>query len=341
MYKESSVAVVVPVYNEEGFISEVLRTIPGFVDRVYVVDDRSTDGTWKEIQYYVAQRTQQPDEPEDAGCAARADGTGAQDRIVPVRKEENTGVGGAIKTGYLLALDDGIDVTAVMAGDGQMDPDILDRIIEPVVQGDADYSKGNRLRNREYRESMSQWRLFGNSLLTFLTKISSGYWKTMDPQNGYTAISKGALKALEVEELYDDYGFANDLLVHLNVHNMVVADVPMPALYGEENSHINYTSFIPGLSWVLLKDLFWRLKTKYLVLDFNPLALFYLSGTVISILGTLGIGWSAYKKVAENSPIFVPGTMSLLVFMLGSMLLLFAMLFDMQTNKHLEITGYH
>ena len=317
MYDGSTVAAVIPAYNEEGFVGEVIETVPGFVDRVYVVDDRSTDGTWREIRETLAGlegserpggslrpiaggsrsaaegavsvgsqspaggsgRTTDGSRSVADGAAVAADGAGPawRDRIVTrdarsgtvlpdrtvvaLRHRENTGVGGAIKTGYRNAMADDadVDVVAVMNGDGQMDPAILDRIIGPVVRGEADYAKGNRLRHAEYRRQMSTWRTFGNVLLTGLTRIASGYWRMTDPQNGYTAISRRALDRVEFESLYEDYGFCNHLLVRLNKQGLRIADVPMRAVYGDETSHIRYGSFVPTLSVLLLRSYLGRL----------------------------------------------------------------------------------
>jgi glycosyltransferase involved in cell wall biosynthesis len=336
MYKGKTIGVVVPAYNEEGFVGEVIDTIPEFVDRVYVVDDGSTDGTWQEIQHH----TRKANQGTVASIQRTDGGISFERQVVPIRHEENSGVGNSIKTGYRHALEDNVDITAVMGGDGQMDPNILDRIIDPVAEGRADYSKGNRLLYREFREGMGKWRFFGNSILTFLTKIASGYWKMMDPQNGYTAISRYALENVGIEEMYGYYGYCNDLLVRLNAQGMRIADVAMPAVYGEEKSSIKYSTYIRRVSVMLLKNFLWRLKVKYLVLDFHPLALFYVFGGAMALLGTLGVGWSVYDKLTSGTPLFLRASVSILIFTLGSMFLLFAMLFDMQANEGMEVQVY-
>ncbi|MFD1588334.1 glycosyltransferase family 2 protein [Halorientalis brevis] len=324
MYRGKTVAVVIPAYNEEGLVGAVIDSIPAYVDRVYVVDDCSTDSTWKEIN----DRVEGVDEQR---LTAKTDGGRLTSRVVPIRHETNQGVGAAIKTGYQRALTDGMDVTAVINGDGQMDPDILDRFIEPIVEGNAEYTKGNRLRSSELRSEMSTWRFTGNAILTFLTKISSGYWKMTDPQNGYTAISLEALEAIDLDSLYDRYGFLNDLLVSLNAHGYRVADIPMKAVYGDEESGIRYSSFVPGLSLLLFQDFLWRLKYKYFVTDFHPLVLFYVLGT----LGTLlGVGYGIWGVVVDSS--LIAGGLALLIVLFSTTLVLFAMVFDMQHNEHLE-----
>lgn len=352
MYRDHSIGVVVPAYNEEGFVGEVIDTMPEYVDRVYVIDDCSTDGTWEEIRTH-AERAN--NEGRKKNKVALTDNTksisqfgGNKDtetnggvvskpRVKPIQHDENRGVGGAIKTGYLHALEDGIDITAVMGGDGQMDPDILPEFLDPIVEGEADYAKGNRLLYKEYRSDMPKFRFIGNAILTLLTKIASGYWKTMDPQNGYTTISHYALENVGVNALYEYYGYCNDLLVKLNAKGMRVADVAMPAKYGTEESSIRYRTYMPKLSWLLLKNFLWRLKVKYLILDFHPLALFYYFGGVSAFIGILGIGWSLYSKIVFVDPLFVRATSSLLVFMMGSMFLMFAMLFDMEVNENKEV----
>ncbi|RQG96175.1 glycosyltransferase [Natrarchaeobius oligotrophus] len=344
MYREHTIGVVVPAYNEEGFVGDVIETMPEYVDRVYVIDDCSTDGTWDEIQRVAARvnedaTTVHYDEdsvPTAEGATVVTDG-GFDRRVVPIQHETNRGVGGAIKTGYQRALSDEIDVTAVMGGDGQMDPGILHTFLDPIVEDRADYAKGNRLLYREYRSGMSKWRFFGNSILTFLTKISSGYWKTMDPQNGYTAISRYALENVGISGMYEYYGYCNDLLVKLNAKGMRVADVAMPAVYGDEESSIEYSTYIRRVSWMLLRNFLWRLKVKYLVLDFHPLALFYFFGAGTVLLGVLGGFWSLYAGFMLGASLFVRASLSLMLFTMGSMFLMFAMLFDMQVNESKEV----
>jgi glycosyltransferase involved in cell wall biosynthesis len=191
--------VVVPAYNEEDLIGEVLDGIPDYVAKVYVVDDGSADMTGAIIEDYAHR----------------------DPRIVAIHHNPNRGVGAAITTGYLQAVEDGMDIAAVMAGDNQMDPAYLPDLLDPIVDGRADYTKGNRLINQAYRKGMSPWRSFGNSLLTFLTKVASGYWQMMDPQNGYTAVSiKSPRRAPPRPSVYQGYGYCNhllDLAEHLRV----------------------------------------------------------------------------------------------------------------------------
>lgn len=352
MYRDHTIGVVVPAYNEEGLIGDVIRNMPDYVDRIYVIDDCSTDGTWEEIQTtadeVASRETATKNEVYPAGNSETVTDGGETllkrsvvhepiGRVVPIQHQENLGAGGAIKTGYLAALEDKMDITVTMDGDGQMDSDYMTRLLDPIVEDEADYAKGNRLLYKEYRSDMPNFRFFGNSILTFLTKVASGYWKTMDPQNGYTAISYYALDNVGIKAMYEYYGYCNDLLVKLNAKGMRVADVAIPAIYGEEVSDIKYSMYIRKVSWMLLRNFLWRLKVKYLVLDFHPLALFYLFGAALTTLGILGGGWSLYAKFILGDSLFVRASSSLLMFSVGSMFVMFAMLFDMQANEEKEV----
>lgn len=311
LYRGSKIGVVVPAYNEERLIGDTLAGIPEFVCRVYVVNDCSRDRTQEVIDYY-----------------AKNDPS-----IVPIRHEVNQGVGAAIVTGYRKALEDKMDYVAVMAGDNQMDPRFLPELLDPVVDGRCDYTMGNRLINPEFRKGMSKWRYLGNSILTMLTKIASGYWQMMDPQNGYTVISRRALERISLTGIYPRYGYCNDVLVKLNVLGFRVINVPHPARYGMEKSKIRYSTYIYRVSWLLLKDFLWRLKMKYIVLNFHPLVFFYVAGAVFSVIGIVGGVYTLYWKYVLDYSMFVPLTVALLMFGFGLQMLFFAMFYDMEQEK--------
>jgi glycosyltransferase involved in cell wall biosynthesis len=310
-YRGNKIAVVVPAYNEELLIGDTLAGIPDFVTRVYVVNDCSKDRTREVIDYYASQ------DPS----------------IVAIHHEKNCGVGAAIVSGYKRALEDGMDVVAVMAGDNQMDPAFLPDLIDPIIDRKCDYTMGNRLVNPVYRKGMSKWRFFGNTILTMLTKIASGYWQMMDPQNGYTAISKRALERINLDNIYPRYGYCNDILVKLNVLSFRVINVPHPSRYGREKSGIKYSTYIVKLSRLLLHDFLWRLKMKYIVLNFHPLVFFYVFGAVLSVCGVIGGIFSLFHKFVEHGQLFVPALLSLIAFGLGIQCIFFAMFFDMQQER--------
>jgi len=296
MYRDHTVAVVVPAYNEADRVGGVLRSMPAFVDRVYAVDDRSTDDTWDVIRRH-ARATDEaveggPTPTEDRGEPAPASipdgGTFAGPEVVPIRNDENQGAGGALRTGYLRAREDGMDLTVAMDADGQMDPERMPKLLDPLVEGEADYAKGNRLASRRDSGEMPPFRLFGNWLLTLLTKVASGYWRTTDPQNGYTAVTREALRAVEVERLPDDHDYCNDLLVRLNVADQRVADVAMPAVYRDEESTIDFASFVPTTSLTLARGFARRLKACYVDDGVESPALCYGVG---ALCAAAGVAW--------------------------------------------------
>ena len=318
MYKNHTIAVVIPAYNEELLIKDTLCSVPPFIDRIFVINDASTDNTQKII-----------------GEIAWQD-----PRVMPIIHEQNAGVGGAIVSGYRQALTERIEVVVVMAGDNQMDPVVMPALIDPIIQNKADYAKGNRLLSPAYRKGMSQWRFFGNTILTFMTKFSSGYWKLMDPQNGYTAISRRVLERINLDRVYPRYGYCNDLLVKLNVFGFRVMDVEMPARYGREQSKIRYGPYIWKVSWLLFKDFLYRLRMKYIVLSFHPIVLFYLFGFTLTITGICSGLYTLYFVFIEHGPLFIRAVLSLLIFALGVQFLSFALMFDIQESRDISLTDW-
>lgn len=326
MYDGQAVGVVVPAYNESGHIGEVIETMPDYVDRIYAIDDASSDGTWDEIREAARRHRERVAAESGPGSAE------SQARVVPIRHEQNRGAGGAVKTGYARALEDGMDVIAVMDGDGQMDPAHLERVIEPVAAGEVTYAKGNRLRSSRDFETMSRWRLFGNILLTMLTRISSGYWELSDPQNGFTAISREGLRAIDLDRLYDEYGFLNDLLFALNLNREPVADVAHPARYGDERSTIRYSTFIPRLSALIARNFLTRIVRSYVFERFHPLSACYGLGALVLLVG---VGGGGYSLLSAGTDTFVGGMASLSVATLGLLLVLFGTWLDVVENEGL------
>jgi len=308
-----SVAVVVPAYREEALVGKTVQGIPRFVDRIYVVDDASDDGT---------------------ADAARAAG---DDRVTVLQHERNSGVGASIVTGYERALADGIEVVCVMAGDNQMDPRDLEVLVRPVAVGEVDYAKANRLFTGEAWRVIPRSRYLGNAVLSLLTKIASGYWHVADSQSGYTAISRETLGLLDLRRIYRGYGFPNDMLVHLNVWNARVRDFPSRPVYGVgERSGIKIRSVVPRISWLLLKGFLWRLREKYVIRDFHPLVFFYALGGLMTFVGlVLGVIETALRIAGNDVSV---GTVVLIALLLiaGSQFTLFAMWFDMESNKDLR-----
>ncbi|AGB31220.1 glycosyl transferase [Natrinema pellirubrum DSM 15624] len=334
MYKGKRIGVVVTAYDEAAFVGRVIETVPDFVDRIYAIDDASPDESWSVIQR-VAERLNERAASEGADPAVAVADGGDDRRVVPIRHEANRGYGAAVKTGYRRAAADGMDVVAVMNGDGQMDPAILDRIVDPVATGEADYAKGNRLRSPADRAEMSRFRLFGNAVLTGLSKFASGYWSIGDPQNGYTAISRETIEELDLEAITDRYGFLNHILTHLNVADRRVADVPMSAVYGDEESSIRYVPFVRFVSLLLLRSFCWRLKTKYVARSFNPAVVHYAVGSLGLAGGLVGLAGSAARATREGDG-FTAGIASFVATMLGLVSLGSAIKLDAAASEDLE-----
>src|SRR3954447_2733019 len=233
MYRDLSVAVVVPAHNEERLVGKVVSTVPDFVDHTIVVDDASADAT------------------SEAVLAVN------DDRVELIRLEQNSGVGGAILTGHQRALELGADVAVVMAGDAQMDPEFLPSLLDPIAEGVAGYTKANRFYGPGSFAGMPRHRIFGNIVLSFFTKAASGYWNLFDPQNGYTAVHRSALERLDLDRLSRGYSFENDLLIALNILGVRARDVPVPAIYADEVSHLHIRREAPKLAALLFRG-FWR-----------------------------------------------------------------------------------
>jgi len=315
MYRDKKIGIVVPAYNEETQIEHTVLTMPDFADKVIVVDDRSKDRT-AEIVEQLARTS---------------------DRIHLIRHEKNSGVGKAIGTGYIWCRENNIDIAVVMAGDGQMDPDDLPALLDPVVDNRADYTKGNRLITGEAWKKIPRVRYLGNSALTFLTKIASGYWHVTDSQTGYTALNHKALQLLPLEDIYPRYGMPNDFLVTCNIFNMRVMDVPVNPLYDiGEKSGIKISRVLFTLPLLLLRLFVRRMIQKYIIRDFHPLVLFYTFGFVLFLLDIPLIARLLYLWATTS---YIPKINALAILFctfIGMQSILFAMLFDMEANRELK-----
>lgn len=240
MYQDYKLGIVVPAYNEEKLIAETLNGMPPVADRIYVVDDGSTDATRQIAEGF------------------------NNNRFCILSNGQNRGVGAAIVTGYKKALEENMDIAVVMAGDNQMDPSYLPRLLDALISNNADYVKGNRLQIKEHKRGMSPWRYLGNNLLRWLTKVASGNYAIEDPQDGYTAITSQTLRRLDLDKIFPRYGYCNDMLIKLSVIKARIVEVPRPYSYSDAGSKIKYRYYIPSVSLLLLRRFLWRLKIKYL-----------------------------------------------------------------------------
>jgi glycosyltransferase involved in cell wall biosynthesis len=313
MFEGKRVGVVVPAYDEEPLIGATLAGIPELVDRIIVVDDGSTDRT-----------------------AEAAVATGDQ-RVEVLSHERRSGVGAATLTGYRRALAEVRDVVVVMNGDNQRDPEDLPKLVAPVARGELDYSKANRLASGQAWQLIPKTRFFGNAILSMLTKVASGYWHVADSQSGYTVVSREMLERLDLDHIYTNYGFPNDMLVHLNVWNARVRDFPSRPIYGVgERSGIRLRRVVPTISWLLVKGFFWRMREKYVIRDFHPLVFFYFFGLAMTGAGLgLGIALVVLRSLGHGITA-ATGILVALLLIFGSQFTLFAMWFDMESNKDLR-----
>jgi glycosyltransferase involved in cell wall biosynthesis len=313
MFKNKTICVVIPAYNEAHQIEKVISTMPEYVDRMVVIDDKSKDDT-----VAVVRKLQEK----------------YAERLMLIEHKKNEGPGGAVASGYQWARDNDMDVTAVMAGDAQMDPGQLHRYLTPIVENRADYTKGNRLLIEGARDDFPKGRYFGSAILSFLTKIASGYWHVGDPQNGYTAISLRALKVINLKKLYRRYGLPNIVLVALNVHQFRVCDVHTKPVYGVgEISSIGLFSATWALSIILLKCFFWRMKEKYIVRDFHPLVLFYSLAILVLPTGFIFGTWLLIVRLFGHPVASTSALFAAFLMISGLQSLFFAMWFDMDVAR--------
>ena len=363
MINNKTIAVVIPAYNEEKQIGLVIETMPDFVDKIVVINDGSKDKTdeivrsfW-DTRFNMGMSIQNVTEKRINGRFEKANlviqngmktemkyfnssivanSDPNSERIILINQQKNYGVGAAVARGYKWCKDYGIDCTAKIDGDGQMDPDELKNICEPVINEGIDYVKGNRLIHGGAYVVIPKIRYFGNSILSILTKIASGYWSISDTQTAFTAISNKALHSIKLYKLYKTYGYPNDILVKLNIAMCTLKEVEIKPVYniGEKSKMKPWRIIIP-LSWLLLRSFFKRLWIKYFFKDFHPLFLLYNLSFLLFII------WVPY--LIKMIKILLAGnnasveTLFAFTFLgvTSIQFLLFAMWMDIQNNERL------
>jgi glycosyltransferase involved in cell wall biosynthesis len=299
------VAIVIPCYRVAKQIAGVIRSIPARFDTILCVDDASPDETAEVV-------------------------TGLADpRVTLLRRNENGGVGAAVKTGYEEALRRGCQIIVKMDGDGQMSADDLDDLIAPLRDGTADYAKGNRFIDIGALRRMPRVRLIGNAALSFLGKASSGYWNVLDVTNGYTAIRADALKQLDLARLADRYFFETSMLIELNIAGARVTDVEMPARYGDEQSSMKLSRVLMSFPALLARGSLRRFYWRYLIEDFGAVSVCVLAGAPLVLFGTIFGLWHWAESIRDGVPA-TAGTVlvAALPVILGFQLLLTAVMID-------------
>lgn len=366
MLSNKTVAVVVPAYNEESQIGMVIDSMPDFVDRIVIVNDKSKDKTLEKVKEYFNQQPNQTDVTLTSNLEKKIERTvynpaeivvheqnkkeldyftksevlnesPDKERIILINHIENGGVGAGIATGYKWCKDHDIDCTAVMAGDGQMDPGELESICLPVIEEEVDYVKGNRLIHRSAWLVIPKVRFFGNSILGILTKIASGYWHVSDTQTGYTATSLTALKSIRLYDIYKSYGMPNDMLVKLNIAFCTMREIEIKPVYnvGEE-SKMKIFKVIPKVSWLLVKSFFKRLWIKYLFRDFHPLFLLYHFAFVLLLLSFYPLAKIAVDFFQGENVTFQSLIAFVFLIITSLQSFLFAMWMDILDNERLN-----
>jgi glycosyltransferase involved in cell wall biosynthesis len=295
-----------PAHNEEKLIARAIGAVPEFVDHIVVIDDASTDDT-----------------------AKRAMATG-DPRLHVVEHEVNTGVGGAIIDGHKLAMGLGADINVVMAGDAQMDPHYLPTLLNPILDSGYGFTKANRFYSRQALTGMPTIRVLGNIVLSFATKLASGYWNLFDPQNGYTAITRESLSLIDLDRVARRYSFENDLLIWLGIADVRSKDVPIPGVYGEEVSGMRLRKVVPEISRLLFMGFWRRIFLKYVLMSFSPIALLLFTGMFLCAAG-LAVGiWALTITPSGVAP--TAGTVLLAVgpLLVGINMLVQALTLDIQ-----------
>jgi dolichol-phosphate mannosyltransferase len=301
--------IILPAYNESLHVGTVVSRIPDWVDGIVVVDDASTDDTLS-----VAESLVDP-------------------RVRVIHHQKNRGVGGAMVTGFRAALEGGFDVAIKMDADDQMDPRELPILVRPIELRMAEYVKGNRFRRTGRPSSMPRLRWFGNVVLSFLTKVASGYWHVFDPQCGFIAITAPTLRRLKLDGIARDYFFENDMLIRLNIIDARVVDVDTSSLYGGETSHVR----IGRVGWTfpprLLRGFFWRFVRRHLMNDFGLIGLLAIVGTMFTLFGTV-FGIYHWVLSASSGIVTTTGTVMIAVvpLILGIQMLLQALSLEVQSS---------
>ena len=315
MIEDKKIAVVMPAYNEELLIEKSIDSVPSEVSKIIVINDLSKDRTKEIVENKIK----------------------SNQKIVLINNKKNYGVGYSIVEGYKKAYDLDCDIAVVMPGDAQALPEDFYNLIDPVVKGSVDYTKGNRLKYKGVSNIMPKHRFFGNTLLTLLTKFASGYYHIMDPQMGYTALNLKIYPYLELSNLIKRYGYPGHLLYILNLSDAKVADVEVKPHYGEERSGIKLLTFIPKLIYLLIKLFFSRVFKKLIFENLSPAGISYLFSFLMLFVGVPLLSQRAISKYLNSGYIpeltFIALTSSIILFFI---FFLFGVLFDVQENKELH-----
>lgn len=309
--------VVIPSYKVERHILEVISRIGKEVTKIWVVDDKCPNGSGELVKQKVKDK-----------------------RVSVIFHEFNQGVGGATTTGYSAALEAGADVVVKVDGDGQMHPEDIPALVKPILQGQADYTKGNRFDSLQDLRAMPKIRIFGNAVLSLFSKLSSGYWTVNDPTNGFTAIHRSALERLDLEKLSKRYFFESDLLFRLNLASAVIRDVSLPARYGDEKSNLKIGKVVFEFPWKHLKNYLKRVGYRYYLREWSIGSIELVAGLALIATGFV-FGLSSYLAAIAKAQATTAGqvTFASLTIILGFQLLLSFISYDIQSEPKTPLQG--
>lgn len=312
---DHKIAVIIPCYKVRAHIEAVIKAIPEQVSAIYCVDDACPD----QSRNFILENIN-------------------DERVIVMSNPTNQGVGGAMVAGYERALADGATILVKIDGDGQMNPALIPHFVAPIINGECDYTKGNRFYNIDHVRAMPRWRIFGNAVLSFLTKLSSGYWPLFDPTNGYTAIHHKLLKNIPMEKLDKRYFFESDMLFRLNLLRAHVIDIPMEAVYGEEESNLKISKIIFPFLKSHFRNIFKRIIYNYFLRDFNIASLQILLGVPLLIFGVV-FGVSQWVESAATQSEASAGTvmLSALPIIIGLQLILSFFNYDIENTPKTPI----
>jgi glycosyltransferase involved in cell wall biosynthesis len=316
MYRQARIAVLVPAYNEGSQIAGVVASMPDFVDHVVVVNDASTDDTGDVLDALALHES----------------------RLTVIHLEQNRGVGGALAEAYAWAREGQVDIAVTVDGDGQMNPDDMWRLLDPIVEGRVDFTKGNRFTTRDDLQRIPKVRLIGNVTLSVATKIATGYWSLADSQSGYSAAGRAVLDEVPWDRVFARYGRPNDVMWHVSMAGLRAADVPISAVYGvgeRSTMKILRTSF--AISWLLCRRFWQRMFVKHVLIDFHPMVFLYAIATLAGIASLALFPWvllgflddGQFPKLASNALIVSVATS------LNGLFLAFFM--DLHAHRHVSL----
>jgi len=311
VYRNFKVAAILPCYNEEKLIGKTVETLPSFIDKIIAVDDNSTDSTFEVIEELAKKHK----------------------KVIPIHLDPNEGIGGAYIHGFDRAIEDKIDLVVTMAGDAQCNPDYISSMIDSLIDNKLDYVKANRFVHLDELKQMPKMRRIGNTIITILTKFSSGYYSIFDSQNGYGVFKRETLEKLPFEHIGRRYDYENTLLIALSIMGAKIKDVPVPAIYGDEESTIPVFKTTLRALRVVWKGFWTRMYYKYVVVNFHPIALFLFSGILFILIGSFFALFILIEKIFYGqTPSTGTVVLCILPMIVGFQLLLSAITMDMNSE---------